>query len=107
MTMRILTRLLLFTTLTACGKKDESGKDQPAAAAAKEPAAAPAKASKEECEKVVANQLALEKDPSMKSAMEMSKDGLMSSCLELSSNQARCAAGASDNEAFASCLLQK
>jgi hypothetical protein len=98
--------LFAFLLLTACNDKkdDQKPADKPVAAAPEAPAA---KASKEECEKVVANQLALEKDPSMKSAMEMSKDGLMSGCLDMTSSQATCAAAATSNDAFATCLLNK
>jgi hypothetical protein len=98
--------LFAFLLMAACSdKKDDKGKAEKPAAA--EPAAPAAKASKAECEKVVANQLALEKDPSMKSAMEMSKDGLMSGCLDMTSTQAQCAAAATSNDAFATCILSK
>lgn len=107
---RILSCALLAVTLTATAACDKKGnEDKPAASARQgdDPPAAPAPASRAECEKVVANQLALEKDPSMKSAMEMSKAGLLDECMKLTSTQAQCAAAAAGNQAFADCLLAK
>jgi hypothetical protein len=69
-------------------------------------APAPAKPTKDDCEKVAQHQIDIETDASMKSAMQASKPGLIDSCLSLNKAQADCMLTAKDGPGFADCITK-